>query len=181
MENNNFVVQMKGISKVYPNGIAANRNVDFFVKKGEIHALMGENGAGKSTLMKILFGLEQPTEGEIIINGEVVDLTSPTVAISKGIGMVHQHFMLVPSFTVAENVVLGCEPQKGIRFDRARAVALTRELSEKYGLDIDPDVKVEDTTVGIEQRVEILKTLYRGADVVILDEPTAVLDHPGNV
>ena len=107
MADTNIAVLMKGITKVYPNGIAANQGVDFSVKKGEIHALMGENGAGKSTLMKMLFGLEQPTEGEIVINGEPVNLTSPTVAISKGIGMVHQHFMLVPSLTVAENIVLG--------------------------------------------------------------------------
>ncbi len=125
--------------------------------------------------MNILYGLYRPDQGEILLNGQTVSIQNPRQAMKFGIGMVHQHFMLVPSFTVAENVVLGCEPQKGIRFDRARAVALTRELSEKYGLDIDPDVKVEDTTVGIEQRVEILKTLYRGADVVILDEPTAVL------
>ena len=107
MEDTNVAVLMKGITKVYPNGIAANQGVDFSVRKGEIHALMGENGAGKSTLMKMLFGLEQPTEGEIVINGETVSLTSPTVAISEGIGMVHQHFMLVPSLTVAENIVLG--------------------------------------------------------------------------
>ncbi len=176
MENNNFVVQMKGISKVYPNGIAANRNVDFFVKKGEIHALMGENGAGKSTLMKILFGLEQPTEGEIIINGEVVDLTSPTVAISKGIGMVHQHFMLVPSLTVAENVVLGMAPIKnGVLIDYKEAVKITEEVSQKYNLHVDPRAKVIDIPVGMKQKVEILKALVRGANILILDEPTAVL------
>ena len=121
-----YVVQMKGITKVYPNGIAANQDVDFFVKKGEIHALMGENGAGKSTLMKMLFGLEQPTSGEIIVNGEKVNLTSPTVAISKGIGMVHQHFMLVPSLTVAENMVLGIVPKKsGLFIDYKKAVEIT--------------------------------------------------------
>ncbi len=125
MADNNVAVLMKGITKVYPNGIAANQDVDFSVKRGEIHALMGENGAGKSTLMKMLFGLEQPTEGEIIINGEPENLTSPTVAISKGIGMVHQHFMLVPSLTVAENIVLGMEPTKGAFIDYAEAVRIT--------------------------------------------------------
>ena len=118
-----YVVQMKGITKVYPNGIAANQDVDLNIRKGEIHALMGENGAGKSTLMKMLFGLEQPTEGEIWVNGEKVSLTSPTVAISKGIGMVHQHFMLVPSLTVAENIVLGMVPKKsGLFIDTKKAV-----------------------------------------------------------
>lgn len=176
MENNNFVVQMKGISKVYPNGIAANRNVDFFVKKGEIHALMGENGAGKSTLMKILFGLEQPTEGEIIINGEEVNLSSPTVAISKGIGMVHQHFMLVPSLTVAENIVLGMAPIKNSVFiDYKKAIQITEEVSQKYNLLVNPNAKVMDIPVGMKQKVEILKALVRGASILILDEPTAVL------
>ncbi|MDY0091747.1 MAG: ABC transporter ATP-binding protein [Candidatus Vecturithrix sp.] len=168
------VIEMRDISRRFP-GVLANDHVNLTVKKGTIHAIIGENGAGKSTLMNILYGLYRPDQGEILLNGQTVSIQNPRQAMKFGIGMVHQHFMLVPSFTVAENVVLGCEPQKGIRFDRARAVALTRELSEKYGLDIDPDVKVEDTTVGIEQRVEILKTLYRGADVVILDEPTAVL------
>jgi len=176
MENDNFVVQMKGISKVYPNGIAANRNVDFFVKKGEIHALMGENGAGKSTLMKILFGLEQPTEGQIIINGEEVSLSSPTVAISKGIGMVHQHFMLVPSLTVAENIVLGMAPIKnGVFIDYKEAVKITEEVSQKYNLHVNPNAKVMDIPVGMKQKVEILKALVRGANILILDEPTAVL------
>jgi len=176
MENNNFVVQMKGISKVYPNGIAANRNVDFLVKKGEIHALIGENGAGKSTLMKILFGLEQPTEGEIIINGEEVSLSSPTVAISKGIGMVHQHFMLVPSLTVAENIVLGMAPIKnGVFIDYKEAVKITEDVSQKYNLQVNPNVKVLDIPVGMKQKVEILKALVRGAKILILDEPTAVL------
>ena len=128
MADNEYVVQMKGITKVYPNGIAANQGVDFNVKRGEIHALMGENGAGKSTLMKMLFGLEQPTEGEIYVNGEKVSLTSPTVAISKGIGMVHQHFMLVPNLTVAENMVLGmARKNKGIFMDYTNAVEMTEE------------------------------------------------------
>lgn len=170
-----YVVQMKGITKVYPNGIAANQGVDFNVKKGEIHALMGENGAGKSTLMKMLFGLEQPTDGEIIINGEKVNLTSPTVAISKGIGMVHQHFMLVPSLTVAENMVLGMEPKSKGFIDYKKAVQITEEFSKKYNLEVDPDAKVRDIPVGMKQKVEILKALVRGAKILILDEPTAVL------
>ena len=131
MADNEYVVQMKGITKVYPNGIAANQGVDFNVKRGEIHALMGENGAGKSTLMKMLFGLEQPTEGEIYVNGEKVSLTSPTVAISKEIGMVHQHFMLVPNLTVAENMVLGMEPKhKGMFMDYKKAVEIPMRKSE---------------------------------------------------
>jgi len=175
MSNNEYVVQMKGIAKVYPNGVAANQGVDFNVKKGEIHALMGENGAGKSTLMKMLFGMEQPTEGEIIINGEKVNLTSPTVAISKGIGMVHQHFMLVPSLTVAENIVLGMEPKKGAFIDYKKAVEITEEYAKKYNLHVDANAKVIDIPVGMKQKVEILKALVRGAKILILDEPTAVL------
>jgi len=171
-----YVVQMKGITKVYPNGIAANQDVDFSVRKGEIHALMGENGAGKSTLMKMLFGLEQPTSGEIWVNGEKVSLTSPSAAISKGIGMVHQHFMLVPSLTVAENMVLGMVPKKsGLFIDGKKAVEITREYSEKFNLHVDPNAKVMDIPVGMKQKVEILKALVRGAKILILDEPTAVL------
>ncbi|WP_304508479.1 ABC transporter ATP-binding protein [Anaerotignum sp.] len=177
MSDNNLVVQMKGIAKVYPNGVAANQGVDFNVMRGEIHALMGENGAGKSTLMKMLFGLEQPTEGEIIINGEKVSLSSPTVAISKGIGMVHQHFMLVPSLTVAENMVLGMEPKQGNKLfiNYKKAVEITEEYSKKYNLFVDPHAKVRDIPVGMKQKVEILKALVRGAKILILDEPTAVL------
>lgn len=175
MADNEYVVQMKGITKVYPNGIAANQGVDFNVKRGEIHALMGENGAGKSTLMKMLFGLEQPTEGEIYVNGEKVSLTSPTVAISKGIGMVHQHFMLVPNLTVAENMVLGMEPKhKGMFMDYKKAVEITEEYAKKYNLHVDPNAKVRDIPVGMKQKVEILKALVRGAKILILDEPTAV-------
>lgn len=176
MADNEYVVQMKGITKVYPNGIAANQGVDFNVKRGEIHALIGENGAGKSTLMKMLFGLEQPTEGEIYVNGEKVSLTSPTVAISKGIGMVHQHFMLVPNLTVAENMVLGMEPKhKGMFMDYKKAVEITEEYAKKYNLHVDPNAKVRDIPVGMKQKVEILKALVRGAKILILDEPTAVL------
>ncbi|MCL2857384.1 MAG: ABC transporter ATP-binding protein [Oscillospiraceae bacterium] len=167
---------MRGITKIYPNGIAANQAVDFSVRAGEIHALMGENGAGKSTLMKILMGLEQPQEGEIFLGGEKVSFASPQAAIAKGVGMVHQHFMLVPSLTVAENMVLGIEPKKhGVFFDRAGAVALTKEYSERYGLPLDPNAKIADISVGMKQKVEILKALVRGAKILILDEPTAVL------
>jgi simple sugar transport system ATP-binding protein len=170
-----YVVQMKKIEKVYPNGVAANQGVDFNLKLGEIHALMGENGAGKSTLMKMLFGMEQPTSGEIIINGEQTVLSSPSVAISKGIGMVHQHFMLVPSLSVAENMVLGMAPKKGIFIDREKAIEITKENAQKYNLHVEPTMRVADIPVGMKQKVEILKALIRGAKVLILDEPTAVL------
>ena len=170
-----FVVQMKGITKVYPNGVAANQGVDFNLRKGEIHALMGENGAGKSTLMKMLFGLEQPTSGEIWVNGEKLNLSSPSVAISHGIGMVHQHFMLVPSLTVAENMVLGMVPKKGLFIDHAKAVEITKEYAERFNLHVEPEAKVVDIPVGMKQKVEILKALVRGAKILILDEPTAVL------
>ncbi len=170
-----YVVQMKKIEKVYSNGVAANQGVDFNLKKGEIHALMGENGAGKSTLMKMLFGMEQPTSGEIVINGETVVLSSPSVAISKGIGMVHQHFMLVPSLSVAENMVLGMTPRKGLFVDRAKCVEITKEYAEKFNLHVEPEMRVADIPVGMKQKVEILKALVRGAKILILDEPTAVL------
>ncbi len=171
-----YAVQMKGITKVYSSGVAANRNVDFNLRRGEIHALMGENGAGKSTLMNILFGLEQPTSGEIIVNGEKLDISSPSVAISHGIGMVHQHFMLVPSLSVAENVVLGMAPRKsGIFIDREKAIQITREYSERFNLQVEPEAKVMDIPVGMKQKVEILKALVRGARILIMDEPTAVL------
>ena len=170
-----YVVQMKQISKVYSNGCAANQGVDFFLRKGEIHALMGENGAGKSTLMKMLFGLEQPTSGEIIVNGEKLTLSSPTVAISHGIGMVHQHFMLVPSLSVAENMVLGMVPTKGMFIDKAKAIEITKEYAERFNLHVEPELKVADIPVGMKQKLEILKALVRGAKILILDEPTAVL------
>lgn len=169
------LLSMKKITKVYPNGIVANKDVDFSLNKGEIHALMGENGAGKSTLMKILFGLERIEEGEIILNGEKINISSPTVAIKYGIGMVHQHFMLVSSLSVAENMVLGIEPKKNGLLDFEKAVAITEELSAKYNLPVDPRAKVEDLPVGTKQKIEILKALLRGADILILDEPTAVL------
>lgn len=171
-----MILEMKNILKVYPNGVVANDHVSFSIKKGEIHALLGENGAGKSTLMKILYGIEIPEEGEIYLNGEKVNIRSPQDAIQLGIGMVHQHFMLVPSFTVAENIVLGIEPRKNKIFvDKDKAAKLAEEIANKYNFNIDVNQKVENLTVGTKQKVEILKALYRGADILILDEPTAVL------
>lgn len=167
-------IEMHGITKHFP-GVFANDHVDLLVKKGEIHAIIGENGAGKSTLMNILYGLHRPDDGKIVLNGQEAVIQNPRQAMKLGIGMVHQHFMLIPSFTVAENVALGFEPQRGIAYDRKRAIEITRRLSQQYGLDVDPMVKIEDTTVGIQQRVEILKTLYRGAEILILDEPTGIL------
>jgi simple sugar transport system ATP-binding protein len=168
-------VAMQQISKIYPNGVVANHKVDFAVEKGEIHALVGENGAGKSTLMKLLYGLEQPTHGAIFLEGRRVEIANPQRAIHLGIGMVHQNFMLAPSFTIAENVVLGNEPRKGRLVDHKRAIAITAALSAKFGLQVDPTARIEATPVGMRQRAEILKTLFRGADLLILDEPTAVL------
>jgi ABC-type uncharacterized transport system ATPase subunit len=153
----------------------ANDRVDFELRRGEVHALLGENGAGKSTLMSILYGLYSPDEGEIEIDGEGVEIHSPSDAIGHGIGMVHQHFMLVPVMTVAENIVLGAEPRRGALFDVGEASRRVRELSDRYGFAVDPDAVIEDVTVGTQQRVEILKTLYRGARILVLDEPTAVL------
>jgi len=167
-------VEMRHITKRFP-GVLANDDITFSVVKGEIHALLGENGAGKTTLMNILYGLYQQDTGEIYINGKKVKITGPNNAISLGIGMIHQHFMLIPPFTVAENVVLGIEPTKNLLFDREKAAKDVEEISQKYGLKVDPRSKVQDISVGIEQRVEILKALYRGAEILILDEPTAVL------
>ena len=168
-------LRMSHIVKVYPNGVMANKDVTLSVERGEIHALSGENGAGKSTLMKILFGEEQPTSGEIYVNGKQVHMTSPQMAIKLGIGMVHQHFMLVPSLTVAENIILGMEPKKGIMTDLNFARKQVEEMGKKYNLFVEPDKRVEDLTVGQKQKVEILKALFRGAKILILDEPTAVL------
>ena len=168
-------LKMSHIVKVYSNGVMANKDVTLSVNRGEIHALSGENGAGKSTLMKILFGEEQPTSGEIYINGNQVHMTSPQMAIKLGVGMVHQHFMLVPSLTVTENIIMGMEPVKGIRVDLAYARQQVEEMGKKFNLYVDPDKRVEDLTVGQKQRVEILKALFRGAKILILDEPTAVL------
>ncbi len=169
------VLEMKNIMKIYPNGVVAVEDVTLELQKGEIHALLGENGAGKSTLMKVLFGLESPEQGEIILNGVEIKLKSPLEAIKKGIGMVHQHFMLVPSLTVAENIMLGIEPKTSIFFDMKKAIEISKELAIKYNFDIDVTQRVEELPVGLKQKVEILKALYRGADILILDEPTAVL------
>lgn len=171
---NDLVVEMKNITKRFP-GVLANDNVNFELEKGEIHALLGENGAGKTTLMNCLYGFLQADEGEIFINGKKVDVTDPNVAIAHGIGMVHQHFMLVPPFTVTENIILGMEPALNKMIDYKKARKDVKEISDKYGLRVDPEAKVRDITVGMQQRVEILKALYRGADILILDEPTAVL------
>jgi general nucleoside transport system ATP-binding protein len=169
-----YVVEMLNIRKEFP-GIVANDNITLQVRKGEIHALLGENGAGKSTLMNILFGLYQPDQGEIRVNGKPVKITDPNVANRLGIGMVHQHFMLVQNFTVTENIILGSEPTKNGKIDIQHAAKEIEELSKKYGLAVDPYAKIEDISVGMQQRVEILKTLYRGAEILIFDEPTAAL------
>jgi len=162
-----LVLQMKNITKQF-GAFKANDNINLDVRKGEIHALLGENGAGKSTLMNMLSGLLEPTSGEIILNGQAVDISSPTKATQLGIGMVHQHFMLVEAFTVAENIVLGSEPMKaGILLDEKKAEKDIKEIPQKYGLLVDVDAKVQDITVGMQQRAEILKTLYRGADLLI--------------
>jgi ABC-type uncharacterized transport system ATPase subunit len=169
------VLEMRGITKRFP-GVVADDNVDFDLRRGEVHALLGENGAGKSTLMNILYGLYRPDEGEIVIGGRPVTFNSAKDAIDRGIGMVHQHFMLIPVMTVAENIVLEAEPTKaGILLDYDAAVERVRDISTRFGLTVDPNAKVEGISVGQQQRVEILKALYRGAEILILDEPTAVL------
>ena len=168
------VIEMREITKIFGEFVA-NDKINLELRKGEIHALLGENGAGKSTLMNMLAGLLEPTSGGIVVNGKSVKLDSPSKAASLGIGMVHQHFMLVEAFTVAENIILGSEITKNGVLDLKGATKEIKELSEKYGLAVDPSAKVEDISVGAQQRVEILKTLYRGADILIFDEPTAVL------
>jgi general nucleoside transport system ATP-binding protein len=169
------VLEMRGITKRFP-GVVANDHVDFDLRKGEVHALLGENGAGKSTLMNILYGLYRADEGEILMGGERVSFGSAKDAIERGIGMVHQHFMLIPVMTVAENIVLEIEPTKaGVLLDYDAAVERVREISQRFGLAVDPSALVENIGVGQQQRVEILKALYRGAGILILDEPTAVL------
>jgi len=167
-------MEMRGIVKRFP-GVLAVDHVDFDVRAGEVHALLGENGAGKSTLMKILYGLYHPNEGEILLNGQRVTIKSPADAIAQGIGMIHQHFMLVPSLTVAENVALGLPSSRGPLLDLDRVSARIEELARLYGLQVDPAVPVWQLAVGERQRVEIVKALYRGAALLILDEPTAVL------
>lgn len=169
------ILSLRGITKIYGNGIVANHDVNFSVRKGEIHALIGENGAGKTTLMKILYGIEQADRGDILINDEVVTISSPKDAISHGIGMVQQHFQLVPSLTVAENLVLGREPHHGMLFDRMEAEKICEEYSKLYNLPVDPTKQVRDISVSEKQKLEILKALLGGAKILILDEPTAVL------
>lgn len=170
-----YVVEMLNITKEFP-GIKANDNVTLQVKKGEVHALLGENGAGKSTLMSVLFGLYRPEEGIIKVNGKKVEISNPNVANELGIGMVHQHFQLVDNFTVTENIILGQEPKKSLgRIDIEKAAEKVKKISDQYGLKVDPYAKIEDITVGMQQRVEILKMLYRNAEILIFDEPTAVL------
>lgn len=170
----NQILQMRGITKHFP-GVLANDHIDFDVNEGEIHALLGENGSGKTTLMNILYGLYQPQEGIIIFDGKEVKINSPLQSIELKIGMVHQHFMLIPVFTVVENVILGIEAEKGIKLDLDKAREEIRHLSHEFGLDVDPDAIVWQLPVGMQQRVETLKALYRGAKLLILDEPTAVL------
>lgn len=167
-------IRMKGIVKRFGN-FTANDHINLTVHKGEVHAILGENGAGKSTLMNVLYGIYQPNEGSIEIDGKPVKINGPEEAIKLGIGMVHQHFMLIQPFTVTENIILGSEPRKGLVVDKASAREKIMELSERYGLKVDPDAKVEDISVGMQQRVEILKVLYRGARHLILDEPTSSL------
>ncbi len=190
MQNSPYAVEMRNIVKMF-GSFKANDGIQLNVRKGEIHAILGENGAGKSTLMNILFGLYQPTSGEILINEKKVHISSPNEAIALGIGMVHQHFMLIQPFTVTENIILGMENNKNIvlhknknghdisipmpGYDIKAARRAVSELSERYGLNVDPDAKIEDISVSMQQRVEILKVLYRGADILILDEPTSSL------
>ncbi|OCS92377.1 ABC transporter ATP-binding protein [Caryophanon latum] len=169
-----YVIEMLGIRKEFGNFVA-NNNITLQLKKGEIHALLGENGAGKSTLMNVLFGLYQPEAGEIRVHGKKVNIANPNIANDLGIGMVHQHFMLVENFTVTENIILGSEPTTFGMVSLKKAAKKVRELSERYNLDVDPNAKIEDISVGMQQRVEILKTLYRGAEMLIFDEPTASL------
>ena len=182
MANSEIVLAAKNITKKFP-GVLANDKVDFDLHKGEIHALLGENGAGKSTLMNVLYGLYRPEEGEVLVNGNPMELNSSRDAIHHGIGMVHQHFMLIPVFTVTENIMLGAETdhraaqneQPLVKLDRKEVAQKVRDLSHRYGLDVDPDAIVGDLPVGLQQRVEIVKALYRKAKILILDEPTAVL------
>jgi general nucleoside transport system ATP-binding protein len=170
------ILQVKNITMVYPTGVIANKDVSMDVRKNSIHALVGENGAGKSTLMNVIFGKIHAQEGEVLYKGEKVSFRNPNYAIKAGIGMVHQHLMLAPDLTVAENMILGIEPRKGkIFLDTVNALEITREVSRKYGLDVPVDKKIKDLPIGVRQRVEILKALFRNAELLILDEPTAVL------
>ena len=174
VDMNTPVIEMRNIVKKFGDFVA-NDGINLTVHKGEIHAILGENGAGKSTLMNQLYGLFKPTSGDILVNGKKIEMNNPRDAIDAGIGMVHQHFMLVQPFTVTENIVLGTEPTKGIALDMVTARKNVVEISERYGLSIDPDAKIEDISVGMQQRTEILKMLYRDNEILIFDEPTAVL------
>ena len=174
MDASQVMVCMKDIVKKFGD-FTANDHINLTVHKGEVHAILGENGAGKSTMMNVLCGLYKPTSGQIFIKGKEVHFSSPKDAIDMGIGMVHQHFMLIQPFTVTDNIILGIEPVKGLSIDKETARKKVMELSERYGMKVDPDAKIEDISVGMQQRVEILKVLYRGADTLILDEPTASL------
>lgn len=174
VDMNTPVIEMRNIVKKF-GSFTANDGINLTVHKGEIHAILGENGAGKSTLMNQLYGLFKPTSGDILVHGKKIEMNNPRDAIDAGIGMVHQHFMLVQPFTVTENIVLGTEPVKGVKLDMETARRNVVEISERYGLSIDPDAKIEDISVGMQQRVEILKALYRGAETLILDEPTSSL------
>ena len=163
------------MTKRFP-GVLANDRISFDLRLGEIHALLGENGAGKSTLMNLLYGLYPPDSGEILLSGKPVRIHGPRDAIALGIGMVHQHFMLVPPLTVTENIMLGMEETRGLLLDEIRPAARIRDIADRYGLEIDPDAKIKDLSVGLQQRVEIVKALYRNARVLVLDEPTAGMD-----
>src|SRR5690554_422828 len=169
-----YAIEMRGITKTFP-GVIANDKVNLSIRHQEIHALLGENGAGKSTLMSILFGAYSADSGTIFIDGTEVEIKNPNIATALGIGMVHQHFKLVQNYTVTENIVLGMEPKRGQLLDLKKARAEVAALSAQYGLAVNPDAKIEDISVGQQQRVEILKTLYRNANIIIFDEPTAVL------
>lgn len=169
------ILRVEDLTKIYPGGTLANYQINFSVNKGEIHALVGENGAGKSTLMKMLFGIEEITSGKVFLKGQEVHFHSSKDAIANGIGMVHQHMMLVPSLTVAENLVLGIEQKKGLFLDKKKAVEETNAISQKYNLYVEAEKRVRDISIGMKQKLEILKTMYRGAQIIILDEPTAVL------
>ena len=173
-ENEVLALEARNVTKRFP-GVLANDQVNFRLRKGEIHALLGENGAGKSTLMNVIYGLYRPDEGEIFVDGQPVTIADPNDAIARGIGMVHQHFMLVPVFTVAENIILGSEVTRGPSLDMRRARQQIRQLSAEFNLAVDPDAVIEDLPVGLQQRVEIVKALYREARILVLDEPTAVL------